>query len=187
MTSDITYTLNILTSWLYPAVNEKLPLPLDSYQRRAPPATAARFKWLAAIAALSLNVYCITQATSLRSLFLQPFTRSIRVDTELATTATSYKPAASCPVQVEPRNIGEDWRPEDDQEYVKLAVERLQGAVQIVSPPVPRPKGAMRLLTPPRLQPTESFDNMNDNPEEEPRFEIMAKLHEYLATTFPLL
>ncbi|GAA5847109.1 hypothetical protein JCM9279_002692 [Rhodotorula babjevae] len=68
----------------------------------------------------------------------------------------------SCPPVVEPLNVGVDWRPEDDEAYKTLAVERLQGAVRI---------------------PTESFDDMLGP--EDPRFAIMGDLHAYFERTFP--
>ncbi|ORY76000.1 vacuole protein [Leucosporidium creatinivorum] len=116
-------------------------------------------------------------ALSLAPLFLLPLLYSSGV-TKSLTRLSSYispsqeptvlvsKPIASCPVQVEPRSIGVDWRPEDDKEYVRKAVERLQGAVRI---------------------PTESFDDMAEDAEQEPRFKIMLQLHDYLENTFPLL
>ncbi|GAA5853659.1 hypothetical protein JCM8547_007400 [Rhodosporidiobolus lusitaniae] len=70
--------------------------------------------------------------------------------------------AARCPVQPEPISVGEDWKPEEDAEYVKKAVERLQGAVRIR---------------------TESFDDMAGP--EDPRFDAMGELHKYLEATFP--
>ncbi|BGP42648.1 hypothetical protein JCM10449v2_006660 [Rhodotorula kratochvilovae] len=69
---------------------------------------------------------------------------------------------AGCPVQVAPRNVGPDWRPEQDEEYKQRAVERLQGAVRIR---------------------TESFDDMAGP--EDPRFDVMGDLHAYLEATFP--
>ncbi|BGP00603.1 hypothetical protein JCM10021v2_004291 [Rhodotorula toruloides] len=69
---------------------------------------------------------------------------------------------ASCPTQVDPLNVGPDWLPEQDDEYKKLATERLQGAVRIR---------------------TESFDDMAGP--EDPRFEPFGNLHTYLESTFP--
>ncbi|TNY18491.1 hypothetical protein DMC30DRAFT_51975 [Rhodotorula diobovata] len=69
---------------------------------------------------------------------------------------------ASCPVQTEPKNVGPDWRPEQDDAYKQRAIERLQGAVRI---------------------PTESYDDMAGP--EDPRFDIMGDLHGYLEKTFP--
>ncbi|BGP34581.1 hypothetical protein JCM10296v2_006403 [Rhodotorula toruloides] len=63
---------------------------------------------------------------------------------------------------VDPLNVGFDWLPEQDDEYKKLATERLQGAVRIR---------------------TESFDDMAGP--EDPRFEPFGNLHTYLETTFP--
>ncbi|GAA5996034.1 Gly-Xaa carboxypeptidase [Rhodotorula paludigena] len=70
--------------------------------------------------------------------------------------------SAKCPVQVEPRNVGPDWKPHEQDGYKELAVERLQGAVQVR---------------------TESFDDMGDHTD--PRFEVMGNLHAYLEKTFP--
>ena len=54
----------------------------------------------------------------------------------LAPSSSADRPVsilgASCPVQSEPKNVGPDWRPEQDDEYKQQAIERLQGAVRIV-------------------------------------------------------
>lgn len=58
---------------------------------------------------------------------------------------------ASCPVQVEPRNVGLDWNPLEDGAYRAVAAQRLIGAVQIVSSGQPASGargGAGRRLTP---------------------------------------
>lgn len=60
-------------------------------------------------------------------------------------TAPLVLEGVSCPAVVEPLNVGVDWRPEDDEAYKTLAVERLQGAVRLVRPslarsPPPRPR-----------------------------------------------
>lgn len=47
----------------------------------------------------------------------------------------SKKHGGQCPAQPEPRNIGRDWWPEKEDGYAARAVERLAGAVQIVSLP----------------------------------------------------
>lgn len=42
---------------------------------------------------------------------------------------------ASCPVQYDfPGEKEKTWNPEEDKEYVEMAVEKLRGAVRIVSP-----------------------------------------------------
>ncbi|GAA6033233.1 hypothetical protein JCM8097_003008 [Rhodosporidiobolus ruineniae] len=81
---------------------------------------------------------------------------------DLAHPLDSVKGGA-CPVQPEPINVGDDWKPEEDEAYVKLAVERLQGSVRIR---------------------TESFDDMG-SPYEDSRFDAFAPLHDYLEKTFP--
>lgn len=111
--------------------------------------------------------------------------------------------SAKCPVQVEPRNVGPDWKPHEQDGYKELAVERLQGAVQVVRPPLhlsnfqlasadfgsndarpalPRPSTARYCLAL-ATQRTESFDDMGDHTD--PRFEVMGNLHAYLEKTFP--
>jgi Gly-Xaa carboxypeptidase len=95
---------------------------------------------------------------------------------------------AVCPVQPEPLNVGVDWKPEDDAEYVKKAVERLQGAVRIVRSfsPVFSPETAFLPCSDlpfTHEQRTESFDDMAGP--EDPRFEVMKSLHEYLEKTYP--
>lgn len=47
--------------------------------------------------------------------------------------AHSKTKPVKCPARVPARNIGPEFDPEQDQEYVKLAINRLQGAVRIVS------------------------------------------------------
>jgi len=34
---------------------------------------------------------------------------------------------------MEPLNVGHFWKPEEDAEYVKMATDRFQGALRIVS------------------------------------------------------
>ncbi|GAA5900928.1 hypothetical protein JCM6882_005981 [Rhodosporidiobolus microsporus] len=70
---------------------------------------------------------------------------------------------ASCPAQPDALAKGDDWKPEEDKDYVDLAVRRLQGAVQIR---------------------TESFDDMG-SPYEDNRFDAFGDLHAYLERTFP--
>ncbi|GAA5938609.1 M20 family metallopeptidase [Sporobolomyces koalae] len=74
------------------------------------------------------------------------------------------RPGASCPAQLEPLDHGSNWDPKADDAYVQTAIDRLRGAVKIR---------------------TESFDDMKHTPQEEPRFSVMADLHEYLEKTYP--
>lgn len=73
-----------------------------------------------------------------------------------------YK-GASCPVQPSPLNVGVDWDPSADAAFRGLAADRLIGAVQI---------------------PTVSYDNMGPVGDE-PRFEKLLELHDYLEKTYP--
>ncbi|GAA5877908.1 hypothetical protein JCM16303_000278 [Sporobolomyces ruberrimus] len=57
--------------------------------------------------------------------------------------ALSKSHDATCPAQVPALDVGRTWNPEEDEDYVKLATERLQGALRI---------------------PTESWDDMNIDP-----------------------
>ncbi|KAM0754519.1 carboxypeptidase S [Meredithblackwellia eburnea MCA 4105] len=75
------------------------------------------------------------------------------------------KSKASCPAQPQPRNIGLDWKPEEEEGYPTKAFERLRGAIQI---------------------PTQSYDDMGA-PEEDERFMFVGELGSYLETVFPLL
>ena len=43
------------------------------------------------------------------------------------------RPGVSCPAQSPALKLGSDWDPSFDEKYTALAVERLAGAVQIVS------------------------------------------------------
>lgn len=88
---------------------------------------------------------------------------------------------ASCPTQVDPLNVGPDWLPEQDDEYKKLATERLQGAVRIVRLRLTLYFLRSRFLR--SFQRTESFDDMAGP--EDPRFEPFGNLHTYLESTFP--
>ncbi|GAA6059836.1 hypothetical protein JCM10212_003748 [Sporobolomyces blumeae] len=73
---------------------------------------------------------------------------------------------AQCPAQVAPLNDGEDWRPEDDAQYVTLARERFQSALRI---------------------PTESYDDMALDPDADPRYAVFAEFHRFLERSFPLI
>lgn len=48
--------------------------------------------------------------------------------------ALSKSHDATCPAQVPALDVGRTWNPEEDEDYVKLATERLQGALRIVRP-----------------------------------------------------
>lgn len=71
---------------------------------------------------------------------------------------------ATCPTQVDPLNVGAFWKPEEDDQYVEMATERFQDALRI---------------------PTESWDDMNLDPYQEPRYEIFDEFHHYLERAFP--
>ncbi|ORY77565.1 vacuole protein [Leucosporidium creatinivorum] len=135
-------------------MSEKLPLTHPS-PSPSPPPRSTRSRLLPLLLLLLPALYLTTTTYPLTSLLPHPTSQPLRADK-----------GASCPLQVEPLNVGKDWRPEEDNKYVEKAVERLRGAVRI---------------------PTESYDNMNPDPSKEPRFEILTKLHDYLEETFPLL
>ncbi|GAA5842024.1 hypothetical protein JCM5353_001097 [Sporobolomyces roseus] len=73
---------------------------------------------------------------------------------------------ASCPAQVEPLDVGNNWEPETNLEYRAMAVKRFQGALRI---------------------PTESFDDMHLDPYQEPRYAVFQTFHDYLEQAFPLV
>ncbi|KAM0791887.1 hypothetical protein ACM66B_004142 [Microbotryomycetes sp. NB124-2] len=76
----------------------------------------------------------------------------------------SATPAASkCPAQADPINIGNDWDPAADSDYVTQALDRLRGAIRI---------------------PTQSYDDMG-KPDQDERFEPMGKLHDFLKSSYP--
>ncbi|KAK4046749.1 hypothetical protein OIV83_005854 [Microbotryomycetes sp. JL201] len=81
---------------------------------------------------------------------------------------SSTSAAAKCPRQVDPINIGHDWDPSKDADYVTKALDRLRGSIRIASP----------------LPPTQSYDDMG-KPEDDDRFKPMGQLHAFLKSSYP--
>ncbi|GAA6016815.1 hypothetical protein JCM10207_003261 [Rhodosporidiobolus poonsookiae] len=133
-------------------------LPLAS-ALPTPPSSPTRFRLAALLLLLPAALWLSVPGDS--SFSLVPGCSHARK--ALERTLVGSKGAASCPAQPDRLNVGEDWQPEEDKEYVQKAVERLQGAVRIR---------------------TESFDDMG-TPDDDARFDAFADLHKYLEETYP--
>ena len=120
-------------------VNEKLPLTRSPIRPPPPSASRARLLALRAVPLLLLPAIYLSDTYSPFNTGISQLVGALEPPPSLPLLA---HPGASCPVQHEMKDVP-SWKPEEDQEYIKLAIERLQGAVQIVSPPG---GGAMRSL-----------------------------------------
>ncbi|GAA5821772.1 hypothetical protein JCM11251_001018 [Rhodosporidiobolus azoricus] len=137
-------------------MGKESPLPLASSPSPHSSRHTGNLRLAALILLLPIAVWLSVPADTVNSLFSHCSHHTSPVD-KLSLVA------AKCPAQPTPLSKGQDWKPEEDGEYVKRAVERLQGAVRVR---------------------TESFDNMG-SPYEDSRFDVYGDLHKYLESTFP--
>ncbi|GAA5972509.1 hypothetical protein JCM11641_001876 [Rhodosporidiobolus odoratus] len=136
-------------------------LPLASPSSPSPPPSRTRYRLAALLLLLPAAFFFSTPPY--RSTPLVSGCSRTRAAFDLFSPAPAIVKGAKCPVQPEPKGLGQDWKPDEDEEYVKMAVGRLQGSVRIR---------------------TESFDDMR-TPYDDSRFDVYEKLHEYLEATYP--
>ncbi|GAA5938633.1 M20 family metallopeptidase [Sporobolomyces koalae] len=158
-------------TWRLSAVAaDDLPAPDNARSKSsdaAPPPTAStpstrrsRFASLYLAATLPLLTYLLLSRLSVPDL-----SKLANVPSTIATSFSgAHLEGAKCPPQVDALDLGPNWDPQHDPEYVKMAVERFQGALRI---------------------PTESWDDMHIDPYQESRYDVFHDFHEYLAQAFP--